>query len=139
MEPKTRQAMIEEMNARIFKKLNGVLYEFTTLEDDDTVAAELRSQDTTSDAWYDLAERAMAWEFPDNHEEIAAELFAIAKLVMNRNAYHDGLPFCPLCGKLGHPEHNGAPVIDAQVCEACNQRKIIPARIRAAQREEAKC
>lgn len=135
MEPKTRQAMIEEMNARIFKKINGVLYEFATLEDDDTVAAELRSQDTTSDAWYDLAERAMAWEFPDNHEEIAAELFAIAKLVMNRNAYHDGLPFCSLCGKLGHPEHNGAPVIDAQVCEACNQRKVIPARIRAMQKE----
>ncbi len=139
MEPKTRQAMIEEMNARIFKKINGVLYEFATLEDDDTVAAELRCQDTTSDAWYDLAERAMAWEFPDNHEEIAAELFAIAKLVMNRSAYHDGLPFCPLCGKLGHPEHNGAPVINAQVCEACNQRKIIPARIRATQKEEAKC
>ena len=139
MEPKTRQEMIEEMNRRIFKKINGVLYEFATLEDDDTVAAELRSQDTTSDAWYDLAERAMAWEFPDNHEEIAAELFAIAKLVMNRNAYHDGLPFCPLCGKLGNPEHNGAPVIDAQVCEACNQRKIIPARIRAAQKEETKC
>lgn len=139
MEPKTRQEMIEEMNARIFKKINGVLYEFATLEDDDTVAAELRSQDTTSDAWYDLAERAMAWEFPDNHEEIASELFTIAKLVMNRSAYHDGLPFCPLCGKLGNPEHNGAPVIDAQVCEACNQRKIIPARIRAAQKEETKC
>lgn len=137
MEPKTRQEMIEEMNRRIFKKINGVLYEFATLEDDDTVAAELRNQDTTSDAWYDLAERALAWEFPDNHNEIAADLFAVAKLILNRNAYHDGLPFCPLCGKIGNPEHNGAPVIAAQVCETCNQRKIIPARIRAAQKEEA--
>ena len=135
MEPKTRQEMIEEMNRRIFKKINGVLYEFAILEDDDTVAAELRNQDTTSDEWYDLAERAMEWESPENHEEIAAELFAIAKLVMNRSAYHDGLPFCPLCGKIGAPEHNGAPLIEARVCEACNNRKVIPARIREAQKE----
>ena len=132
---KTREEMIEETNRRIYKKINGVLCEFATLEDDDTVAAELRSQDTTSDAWYDLAERAMEWESPDNHEEIAAELFMIAKLVMNRNAYHDGLPFCPLCGKLGAPKHNGAPLAEAQVCEACNNRKVIPARIRAMQKE----
>ena len=132
---KTREEMIEETNRRIYKKINGVLCEFAILEDDDTVAAELRSQDTTSDAWYDLAERAMEWESPDNHEEIAAELFTIAKLVMNRNAYHDGLPFCPLCGKLGAPKHNGAPLAEAQVCEACNNRKVIPARIRAMQKE----
>ena len=132
---KTREEMIEETNRRIYKKINGVLCEFAILEDDDTVAAELRSQDTTSDAWYDLAERAMEWESPDNHEEIAAELFTIAKLVMNRNAYHDGLPFCPLCGKLGTPKHNGAPLVEAQVCEACNNRKVIPARIREAQGE----
>lgn len=132
---KTREEMIEETNRRIYKKINGVLCEFATLEDDDTVAAELRNQDTTSDAWYDLAERAMEWEFPGNHEEIAAELFTIAKLVMNRNAYHDGLPFCPLCGKLGAPKHNGAPLVEAQVCEACNNRKVIPARIRAMQKE----
>jgi hypothetical protein len=129
--------MIAEMNRRIFKKINGIIYEFATLEDDDTVDRELKHQDTNSDAWYDLAERALAWEFPDNHNEIAADLFAVAKLILNRNAYHDGLPFCPLCGKIGNPEHNGAPVIAAQVCEACNQRKIIPARIRAAQKEEA--
>ena len=132
---KTREEMIEETNRRIYKKINGVLCEFATLEDDDTVAAELRSQDTTSDAWYDLAERAMEWESPSNHEEMAAELFTIAKLVMNRNAYHDGLPFCPLCGKLGAPKHNGAPLAEAQVCEACNNRKVIPARIRAMQKE----
>ena len=132
---KTRDEMIEETNRRIYKKINGVLCEFATLEDDDTVATELRSQDTTSDAWYDLAERAMEWESPNNHEEIAAELFTIAKLVMNRNAYHDGLPFCPLCGKLGAPKHNGAPLVEAQVCEACNNRKVIPARIRAMQKE----
>ena len=132
---KTREEMIEETNRRIYKKINGVLCEFAILEDDDTVAAELRSQDTTSDAWYDLAERAMEWESPDNHEEIAAELFTIAKLVMNRNAYHDGMPFCPLCGKLGAPKHNGAPLAEAQVCEACNNRKVIPARIRAMQKE----
>lgn len=132
---KTREEMIEETNRRIYKKINGVLCEFAILEDDDTIAAELRSQDTTSDAWYDLAERAMEWEDPDNHEEIAAELFTIAKLVMNRNAYHDGLPFCPLCGKLGAQKHNGAPLVEAQVCEACNNRKVIPARIREAQRE----
>lgn len=132
---KTREEMIEETNRRIYKKINGVICEFATLEDDDTVAAELRSQDTTSDAWYDLAERAMEWESPENHEEIAAELFTIAKLVMNRNAYHDGMPFCLLCGKLGATKHNGAPLVEAQVCEACNQRKVIPARIRAMQKE----
>ena len=132
---KTRNEMIEETNRRIYKKINGVLCEFATLEDDDTVAAELRNQDTASDAWYDLAERAMEWESPENHEEIAAELFTIAKLVMNRNAYHDGMPFCPLCGKLGAPKHNGAPLAEAQVCEACNNRKVIPARIRAMQKE----
>lgn len=124
--------MIAEMNRRIFKKINGIIYEFATLEDDETIAREIQSHDTDSNAWRDLAKRALEWEFPSNHDEIAAELFSIAKLIINRDAYRDGLPFCPLCGKIGFPEHNGAPVIDAQVCETCNQRRIIPARIREA-------
>lgn len=122
-EPKTRNEMIKEMNARIFSKINKLMENGWV----DTLAEEeIERADTNSDAWYDLA--------ADSTDEAeSAELLAIAKLVLNRNAYHDGLPFCPLCGRLGHPEHNGAPVIDGKVCETCNQRKIIPARIRAAQ------
>lgn len=125
-EPKTRNEMIETMNRRIFSKINGMMQDGWA---DLLAEQEVEHADTTSDQWYDLA--AAAIDAGSTAE--AADLLAIAKLALNRNAYHDGLPFCPLCGKLGNPEHNGAPVIEGNVCEACNQRKIIPARIRAAQ------
>lgn len=101
LEPKTREEMIAEMNHRIYRNINGVIYKFATLEDDEVVIEELRKHDTCSDVWYEMAERAIKWKYPADHETIVADLFTIAKLVMNRNAYEDGLPFCPLCGKLG--------------------------------------
>lgn len=87
----------------------------------------LRDNGTTkSDEWAELAESGI----PDSRTRL--DLVKISQAILNRNAYEDGVPFCPLCGKLGIPEHNGAPVINAQVCEACNNRKVIPARIREA-------
>ena len=128
MEPKTRQEMVEDSNARIFSAINALM---TTLDSPDyeTVAngivqAELEHKGTTSDDWYELSETL-------KDETARAQAFKVAQAVLIRNGYRDGLPFCPLCGKLGTPKHNGAPVIEAQVCESCNNRKVIPARIRA--------
>ena len=39
---------------------------------------------------------------------------------------------CPLCGKPSDDWHNGAPLIDAQVCTECNENAVIPARLREA-------
>ena len=123
--------MIQDADARVFGAINHLL-SITAPEDwADTnrlAERELQDHDTTSDAWYDLIEDT-------KQERAKPAIFKVAQAVLVRNGYHDGLPFCPLCGKLGQPEHNGAPVINAQVCESCNQRRIIPARIRAAQRE----
>jgi hypothetical protein len=134
MKAKTRQELIEEMNGRIFSKINSLM---AALADDKLeyetavngiVKEELEDKDTTSDEWLDFAERLEDLE----HKALA---YKVAQAVLVRNGCCDGLPFCPLCGKLGTPKHNGAPLIEAQVCEACNNRKVIPARIRAAQQE----
>ena len=134
---KTRDDMVAEAERRIFSTINSLM---AALSDDKLeyetaangiVQEELEDKDTTSDEWLDFLERLKNPE----HKALA---FKVAQAVLVRNGYHDGLPFCPLCGKLGTPKHNGAPLIEAQVCEACNNRKVIPARIRAAQ-EETKC
>ena len=39
---------------------------------------------------------------------------------------------CPLCKKPADDWHNGAPVVDAQVCTDCNENIVIPARLREA-------
>lgn len=39
---------------------------------------------------------------------------------------------CPLCKKPSDDWHNGAPVVDAQVCTDCNENIVIPARLREA-------
>lgn len=135
MKPKTRLQMIKEADARVFSAINALTSAPEFRNDQQSIVGnelarmELETDEkTTSDAWYDLSENLQ-------DETARALAFKVAQAVLVRNGYHDGLPFCPLCGKLGNPEHNGAPVIDAQVCEACNQRKVIPARIREAQRE----
>ncbi|MBQ1308107.1 MAG: hypothetical protein IIY54_10585 [Ruminococcus sp.] len=127
---KTRNNCIEDAQARLFKLLNE-LTQTGTLDRDvrHLITLELDLSETMSDEWYELAET-------EKNKKRAALYFKIAQAVLVRNGYRDGLPFCPLCGKLGHPEHNGAPLIEGNVCEACNQRKVIPARIRAAQKEE---
>lgn len=134
MQPRTRNEMIKDAEARVFSAVNNLL-SITAPEDwadtNKLAEREIRQHDTTSDAWYDLIEDT-------TQERAKPAIFKVAQAVLVRNGYHDGLPFCPLCGKLGQPEHNGAPLIEAQVCEACNYKKVIPARIRAAQKEEAK-
>lgn len=133
MTPRTRYTLLEDANARVFSAVNNLTALARKNPDDyDKINAlaidEASYKETTSDAWYELSEQLST-------PEARAAAFKVAQAVLVRNGYHDGLPFCPLCGKLGNPEHNGAPLIDAQVCEACNMKKVIPARIRAAQKE----
>lgn len=126
---KTRNDCIEDAQARLFKLLNTLAQQNKVAsEAKRLITLELDLSETMSDEWYELAET-------EEDPERAALYFKIAQAVLVRNGYRDGLPFCPLCGKLGNPEHNGAPLIDGKVCEACNQRKVIPARIRAMQKE----
>lgn len=126
---KTRNDCTEDAQARLFKLLNTLAQQNKVArEAKRLIALELDLSETMSDEWYELAET-------EEDPERAALYFKIAQAVLVRNGYRDGLPFCPLCGKLGNPEHNGAPLIDGKVCEACNQRKVIPARIRAMQKE----
>lgn len=126
---KTRNDCIEDAQARLFKLLNTLAQQNKVArEAKRLITLELDLSETMSDEWYELAET-------EEDPERASLYFKIAQAVLVRNGYRDGLPFCPLCGKLGNPEHNGAPLIDGKVCEACNQRKVIPARIRAMQKE----
>lgn len=127
---KTRQEVINDANNRIYKILNEIIAKLPN--DHDWIDAlklvnlELDKTATLSDEWYELSET-------EKNQDLAVLYFKTAQAVLVRNGLANGLPFCPLCGKIGKPEHNGAPVIDGCVCEACNNRKIIPARIRAAQ------
>lgn len=127
---KTRQDYIEDANNRIFKLLNEISsripedHEWTDARK--LINLELDKTATLSDEWYELAET-------EKTPKLAVLYFKVAQVVLVRNGLADGLPFCPLCGKIGSPEHNGAPLTDKNVCEACNNRKVIPARIRAAQ------
>ena len=138
-QPKTRRQMIEEANARVFSAINALMAQLSKTDPEAYEKAgseggiacnELEKHDTTSDEWTDFS----SIQIQDT--ETRALAFKVAQAVLVRNGYRDGLPYCPLCGKLGNPEHNGAPLIDGKVCEACNQRKVIPARIRAMQKEE---
>lgn len=127
---KTRQEIINDANNRIYKLINNLAqrigdreknpeaWHLITLETDKTA--------TLSDEWFTLAET-------EKDQDLALVYFKIAQAVLVRNGIENGLPFCPLCGKIGKPEHNGAPIIEANVCESCNNKKVIPARIRAAQ------
>lgn len=124
---KTREEFINDANARIYKILNQIAQKAP--KDEDTkhlISLELDLTATLSDEWYELAE-------VEKNPELAVLYFKAAQAVLVRNALSDGLPYCPLCGKIGAPEHNGAPLVEGNVCEACNNRKVIPARIRAAQ------
>lgn len=126
---KTRNDCIEDAQARLFKLLNTLAQQNKVArEAKRLIALELDLSETMSDEWYELAET-------EEDPERAALYFKIAQAVLVRNGYRDGLPFCPLCGKIGTPEHNGAPLTEEKVCGACNQRKVIPARIRAMQKE----
>lgn len=125
---KTREEFINDANARIYKILNQIAQKAP--KDEDTkhlINLELDLTATLSDEWYELAE-------VEKNPELAVLYFKVAQAVLVRNALSDGLPYCPLCGKIGAPEHNGAPLVEGNVCEACNNRKVIPARIRAAQK-----
>lgn len=127
---KTRQEISADANNRIYKLINSLAqrigdreknpeaWHLITLETDKTA--------TLSDEWFTLAET-------EKDQDLALVYFKIAQAVLVRNGIENGLPFCPLCGKIGKPEHNGAPIIDGFVCESCNNRKVIPARIREAQ------
>lgn len=127
---KTRQDYISDACARIYKILNQIALKNKDNEDAKALTnQELDLAVTHSDEWYELAER-------ETDPEMAALYFKAAQAVLVRNGLSDGLPFCPLCGKIGNPEHNGAPLIEGKVCEACNNCKVIPARIRAAQEEK---
>ena len=127
---KTREDFINDANARIYKLINELALKGQPgLEVKTLINLELDQTHTRSDEWYEEAE-------VEQNPETAALYFKIAQAVLVRNGLADGLPYCPLCGKIGNPEHNGAPLIDAKVCEACNNRKVIPARIRAAQSPE---
>ena len=127
---KTRNKCIEDAQARLFKLLNTLAQQNKVArEAKRLITLELDLSETTSDEWYELAET-------EKDPKQATLYFKTAQAVLVRNGYRDGLPFCPLCGKLGNPEHNGAPLTEEKVCEACNQRKVIPARIRAMQKEE---
>lgn len=124
---KTREEFITDANARIYKILNQIAQKAP--KDEDTkrlINLELDLTATLSDEWYELAE-------VEKNPELAVLYFKAAQAVLVRNGLADGLPYCPLCGKIGAPEHNGAPLVEGNVCEACNNRKVIPARIRAAQ------
>lgn len=124
---KTREEFINDANARIYKILNQIAQKAP--KDEDTkhlINLELDLTATLSDEWYELAE-------VEKNPELAVLYFKVSQAVLVRNALSDGLPYCPLCGKIGTPEHNGAPLVEGNVCEACNNRKVIPARIRAAQ------
>lgn len=125
---KTREDFITDANARVYKLINELaLKGQPKLEVKTLIDLELDETHTRSDEWYEQAEV----ETDDPAKQ--ALYFKIAQAVLVRNGLADGLPFCPLCGKIGMPEHNGAPLIEGNVCEACNNRKVIPARIRAAQ------
>ena len=124
---KSREEFINDANARIYKILNQIARKAP--KDEDTkrlINLELDLTATLSDEWYELAE-------VEKNPELAVLYFKTAQAVLVRNGLADGLPYCPLCGKIGTPEHNGAPLVEGNVCEACNNRKVIPARIRAAQ------
>ena len=126
---KTRNKCMGDAQARLFKLLNTLAQQNKVArEAKPLIALELDLSETMSDEWYELAET-------EEDPERAVLYFKIAQAVLVRNGYRDGLPFCPLCGKIGTPEHNGAPLTEEKVCEACNQRKVIPARIRAMQKE----
>lgn len=138
VQPKTRRQMIEEANARVFSAINALMAQLSESDpaayekagsEDGIACNELEKHDTTSDEWLNFS----SIQIQDT--ETRALAFKVAQAVLIRNGYYDGLPYCPLCGKLGTPKHNGAPVIEAQVCDSCNQHKVIPARIRAAQQE----
>ena len=124
---KTREDFISDASARIYKVLNEVAQKAPKNEDAKRlINLELDLTATLSDEWYELAET-------EKNPELAVLYFKAAQAVLVRNGLADGLPYCPLCGKIGVPEHNGAPLIEGNVCEACNNRKVIPARIREAQ------
>lgn len=124
---KTREDFINDASARIHKILNEIAQKAPKDQDaKHLINLELDLTATLSDEWYELAET-------EKNPELAVLYFKAAQAVLVRNGLADGLPYCPLCGKIGNPEHNGAPLIEGNVCEACNNRKVIPARIRAAQ------
>ena len=122
---KIREDFISDASARIYKVLNEVAQKAPKNEDAKRLI-KLDLTATLSDEWYELAET-------EKNPELAVLYFKAAQAVLVRNCLADGLPYCPLCGKIGVPEHNGAPLIEGNVCEACNNRKVIPARIREAQ------
>lgn len=127
---KTRQEVINDAGNRIYKLINEISAKIPEGRDFNDarhlISLELDKSATLSDEWYELAET-------EKNPELAVLYFKTAQAVLVRNGLADGLPYCPLCGKIGVPEHNGAPLIEGNVCEACNNRKVIPARIRAAQ------
>lgn len=123
---KTRQQCIEDAQARIFSTINEIAIRNPGPDAQHLINLEVDKTATLSDEWYEQAE-------VEKDKEMAVLYFKTAQAVLIRNGLADGLPFCPLCGKIGTPEHNGAPLIEGNVCEACNNRKVIPARIRAAQ------
>ena len=120
---KTREDFIKDAEARVYRLIN----ELPNPQCEVLVSLELDHKHTSSDEWYKQAE-------VEEDQKKQVIYFKLAQAVLVRNGLCDGLPFCPLCGKIGIPEHNGAPLIAAQVCEACNNRKVIPARIREAQK-----
>ena len=128
---KTREELIASYN----QKIRNAIVEFQSrVQNADyadlhrIVNEELRTAATTSDQWLDFYDGCL----PSSK----MPAYKIAQLVLTRNAYHDGLPFCPLCGRIGLPTHNGEPVTKGYVCELCNERKVIPARIRQAIKEK---
>lgn len=124
---KTREDFINDASARIYKILNEIAQKAPNDQGaKHLINLELDLTATLSDEWYELAQT-------EKNPELAVLYFKTAQAVLVRNGLADGLPYCPLCGKIGVPEHNGAPLIEGNVCEACNNRKVIPARIRAAQ------
>ena len=131
-QPLTRKQAQDIAEKRVFRTINQLAQDVLEAPAEDRelaskiIARELDQMDTLSDEWYELSEKTT-----DN--TVRAGAFKVAQLVLTRNAYADGLPFCELCGRIGVPEHNGHPVVDGKVCADCNTRKIIPARIRQAQ------
>lgn len=129
---KTREEIINEANNRIYRTINNLAQRIGNREQNPEawhlITLETDKTATLSDEWYQLAET-------EHDPEIAVLYFKAAQAVLVRNGLADGLPFCPLCGKIGTPKHNGAPLIEGNVCETCNNRKVIPARIREAQNQ----
>lgn len=126
---KTREEFINDASARIYKILNQIAQKAPNEEDAKRlINLEMDKSATLSDEWYELAET-------EKNPELAVLYFKAAQAVLVRNGLADGLPYCPLCGKIGVPKHNGAPLIEGNVCEACNNYKVIPARIREAQNQ----